>query len=67
MTTLVIQELEEILEILEAETPANPNAPANQRLLKKLEQELAKYFKALADAFPYNSLSALYSKYVEPD
>jgi len=63
----MIAELDQIIQLLEAQIPANPNAPTNQRRRKRLEKELAKYFARLEDAFPYSKISAIYSKYVEKE
>ena len=63
----VVAELNEIINLLEAQIPANPNAPANLKLRKRLEGELVKYFNKLGDAFPYQKLSAMYNKYVEKE
>jgi len=57
-------ELSEIIELLEAEIPANPLSPKNRRLSARLERELAKYFKALEDAFPFDTVDSLYYRYV---
>lgn len=57
--------LTEIIEILEAETPANPLAPKNQKLRGELERKLAKYFISLEQAFPYSAIDKLYNKYAE--
>jgi len=67
MTTQVIAELDQIINLLEAEIPANPNAPANQRKAKALELELAKYFDRLEKAFPYSKLDSIYNRYVEKE
>jgi len=61
----VIAELDNLIQVMEAEIPANPNAPANLRLRKRLERELVKYFDKLEDAFPYSKLSSIYSHYVK--
>ena len=65
MTALA--ELDEIIALLEAEIPANPNSSKNLKQRKGLERELSKYFDRLAQAFPYSSLEKIYSKYAEPD
>ena len=60
----VREELNSLIQILEAEIPANPNSPANLRRRKRLERELAKYFDKLEQAFPYSKLAGIYNKYV---
>ena len=62
-----IAELDEIIQLLEAEIPANPNSPKNLRQKDALRREMVKYFKKLEDAFPYDSLGKLYNKYVEKE
>jgi len=56
--------LTEIINLLEAEIPANPNSPANVRKRDELERKLAKYFTSLEKAFPYSSIDKIYNKYV---
>ena len=63
----VITELNQIINLLEAQIPANQNAPANVRQRKRLEKELAKYFDKLEKAFPYSKLAGIYNKYVEKE
>ncbi len=60
----VLQELNQIIHLLEAEIPANPQSPKNQRLQKRLERLMAGYFRSLADAFPYHKLGAIYNRNV---
>ena len=57
--------LMEIIQLLEAEIPANPQSPKNKRLAKRLEGELAKYFDKLEKAFPYSQLDKIYNRYVK--
>ncbi len=61
----VLQELEQIIELLEAEIPANPESPKNKRLRRRMERALAKYFKTLGDAFPYAKLASIYNSNVK--
>jgi len=53
-----------LIALLEAEIPANPKSPKNQKLRKRLEQNLAKYFDNLGKAFPYSELDKIYNRYV---
>lgn len=64
MTTAIV-ELNEIISLLEAQIPANPNSPKNLRHRKRLERELVKYFKSLENAFPYAEIAKLYDVYVK--
>ena len=61
----LIAELNQLIQILEAQIPANPSSEQNQRLEKRLEKELAKYFRKLEGAFPYARIERLYNKYTE--
>ena len=61
----ILAELDQIINLVEAEIPANPNNPENQRLAKRLQSDLANYFKSLANAFPYEQVDQLYYKYVK--
>lgn len=65
MVTKSLLELDEIINLLEAEIPANIRSPKNQRLERALQRELAKYFRTLGDAFPYTKVSRLYELYVK--
>ena len=59
-----ITELDKLINLLEAEIPANPNSPQNVKLRNRLEGELAKYFKSLDSAFPYGKIAGIYNRYV---
>ena len=61
----VVAELNQIINLLEAQIPANQNAPANVRKRKRLEKELAKYFDRLEKAFPYSKLAGIYNRNVK--
>ena len=65
MTTQLIAELDNLMELLEAKIPANPNSPKNAKLRDALERSLARYFRQLEDAFPFSKLDRLYNKYVK--
>jgi len=60
----LLAELDQIINLMEAQIPANPESQRNQRLAKRLERSLAKYFKLLEDAFPYSKLAQIYNRYV---
>ena len=63
----VLAEINQILNLLEAEIPANQSSPKNLKLRGKLESELAKYFKSLEDALPFSKLGGIYNRYVEKE
>lgn len=60
----VVAELNNLIQLLEARIPANPQSLANKRRERSLQRELAKYFNKLEKAFPYGKLSAIYNRYV---
>ena len=63
--TTVLQELNQVIALLEAEIPANPQSLANKRRQNKLQREMAKYFRSLDDAFSYNKLAGIYNRNVK--
>jgi len=63
----MIATLNEIISLLEAEIPANPNNPANIRQRERLEGELVRYFDRLEQAFPYTAIERIYNRYVKED
>ena len=65
MTIEAIYQINEIINLLESQLPANVNDPRNIKLERRLQRGLAEYFKALADAFPYNKLDRIYNLYVK--
>ena len=58
-------ELAELIQLLEAEIPANPMAPRNEKVGRELERLMARYFNALALAMPENQLEQIYYRYVK--
>ncbi len=63
----VLQELNKIIDLLEAEIPANPESPKNKRLRRRMERALAKYFNDMAKAFPYGKLASIYNSNVKKE
>jgi len=61
----IVAQLDELIELLETQIPANPSSLKNQKLRKELERSLVKYFKKLEDAFPFSQLDRIYNKYVK--
>jgi len=57
--------LDALIESLNNSIPCNSQSRANQKLAKRLEKEVADYFKALSIAFPYTELEYLYYKYIK--
>lgn len=62
-----MQELDELITVLEANIPANPESPKNKRLADALERDMKKYFKQLEDAVPIEKLEKIYHRYAERD
>ena len=65
MRNHILATIDEIIVLLEAEIPGNQNSPKNQKLKRRLERDLAKYFRSLEDAFPYGKLAAIYNRNVK--
>lgn len=61
----LVSELDLTIALLEAELPANPTSPKNQRLEGGLERDLRRYFRALERAMPMEKINVLYSSQVE--
>lgn len=60
-----IAELDQIINLLEAQIPANPNSPQNLKRRKRLQSELVKYFDKLENAFPYSKLESIYNRHIK--
>ncbi|MCK5236314.1 MAG: minor capsid protein [Deltaproteobacteria bacterium] len=63
--TTAIAELDNLILLLEAQIPANPNSPKNLKQRERLERELRKYFRSLEQAFPYSKLAGIYNRNVK--
>ena len=62
-----MQELDELIELLEAEIPANPNSLKNKRMANRLKNDMVKYFNKLEQAFPYSKIASIYNRYVKEE
>jgi len=60
MSSELNNELNQLVNLLEAQLPANPDAPANRKLERQFASSLSDYFNGLADAFPFYKLTELY-------
>ena len=67
MNGLLVAEVNAIIQLLENSIPANQNSISNQKLKRRLESDLVKYFDKLERAFPYSRLEAIYNRYVEKE
>ncbi len=63
--TTAIAELDKLLNLIEAQIPANPNSPKNIRNQARLQREMARYFRSLNTAFPYSKLAKIYNRHVK--
>jgi len=59
-----MKELDELISLLEATIPANPESPKNVKLADELEKDLKKYFDKLEGMVPGKKLEQIYNKYV---
>jgi len=57
-------ELDELLKVIEAFLPANPQAAENDKLTKPVEKDLRDYFRTLEQAFPYSDVLAIFGPIV---
>lgn len=62
-----MQELDDLIAILEAQAPANPRSPENERLAREFEKDLRDYFNKLENAMPMGKIEALYRRRVKDD
>lgn len=61
----ILAEIDSLIELLEAEIPANVESPENLKLVNKFEDDMAKYFKRLEQAMSMSGLTRIYNKYAE--
>jgi len=67
VTADLVKELDELLALVEAKIPANPNSRKNIELAKELEGEVKSYFGSVEQALPMGALGWLYLKHVKAD
>lgn len=58
-------ELERLIQLLEAEIPANPAAEKNERLEGQLQRSLAEYFKGMDQAMDWGKVEVIYLRNVK--
>lgn len=63
----LLGEIDRTIQLLEAELPANPASPRNEKLEAGLEKSLSQYFKALNNALDWNELERIYLKNVKQE
>lgn len=59
------EELTEIINLLEADIPANPASIKNETLEKGLQKSLSDYFKNVNNALDWNELEQIYNRNVK--
>ena len=64
-TKQALSELDSILNILEAKISGNVAAPENLKLVRSLELDMARYFRALDMAIDWNALENLYYRAIK--
>ena len=62
-----LNELDSSLQLLEAKIPASMSNPENEKLAKRLERDMAEYFRQLEMALDFSALEALYYKLVKQE
>ncbi len=67
MTIEVIANLDDLINLLEANIPANPASSKNESIEKGLQKSLSEYFRDLDNALDWNRLEQLYYKNVKQD
>ena len=60
-------ELDETIELLEAQIPANPRADKNESIQKRMQKSLAQYFRDIDRAIDWNALEQLYYRNVKQE
>ena len=63
----LITEIDQTIALLEADIPANPSSAKNEKLEKRMERSLARYFKDLNDAIDIDALEKIYYRNVEQE
>ena len=58
----VVQELNGLIAMLEAQIPSNPKGKRGEKAEKQLEKIMADYFRALEKALPMDELERIYYK-----
>lgn len=61
--SVMLEELDAIIDLLEARIPGNPADPRNQRLEAALEKDLQAYFRNLELAMP--DIATIYYRHVK--
>ena len=60
-------ELDATIKELEEKIPANPSSEKNERLEKRMEKTLSRYFRGLDDAIDMSALERIYYRNVKQE
>ena len=60
-----LDELDETINLLEAQIPANPASENNEAVEKRMQRSLAQYFRSVDQAIDWNALEAIYYRNVK--
>jgi len=60
-------ELDATIKALDETIPANPGTAKNERLAKRMEKTLARYFRGLDDAIDLEALEQIYYRNVKQE
>jgi len=63
----LIAELDETIELLEADIPANPASKKNERIQNGMQKSLAQYFRDIDQAIDWNALEQIYYRNVKQE
>ena len=63
----LLAELDETIELLEANIPANPASKKNERIQNGMQRSLAQYFRDIDRAFDWNALEVIYYRNVKQE
>jgi hypothetical protein len=62
-----LRELSDLITLLEAALPGNPDAPKNLKLAAKMEASLQGYFRDLEQAIPWGDIEKIYNRHANGD
>ena len=62
-----LDELDETINLLEAQIPANPASEKNESVKNRMQRSLAQYFHNIDQAIDWNALEAIYYRNVKQE
>ena len=63
----LLNEIDQTIALLEADIPANPGSAKNEKLEKRMQRDLARYFRQLNDAIDIEGLEKTYYRNVKQE